>query len=130
MRIFLVQNVKGLWPSSGEWRANVYFLKYLASKGHATAQMCYATQEELAGYFAEAERQSWKLNAQKSLLQFSQGNDRTLQVPVTTFLTMDRINTIVVENEAFQKHYPSNALDADVKDYIEVGIHSMFSTSF
>jgi hypothetical protein len=121
MRIFLIQNVKGLWPSSGEWRANMNLLKYLASKGHAIAQTCYAPRQEIEWYFAQPESKSRVINAQKSALRLSQG-EKTLQIPVIMFTSQEGIYTIVLDQESFQKHYPSTDLDRDVREYIEVGL--------
>lgn len=118
MRVFLIQNVKGLWPSSGEWLANMNLLSYLSSKGHATAQICYATQEEVARYCQQAKKKSWEPSIQKSYARFSQGTE-IIKLPVTTFFSIDETFTIVLDQESFQKHYPSSALDEDVAEYLE-----------
>jgi hypothetical protein len=121
MRVFLIQNVKGLWPSSGEWLANMNLLMYLASKGHATAQICYATAEDVALYFAKTQWESRKINVHKSVLRLSQ-RDETITIPVTTFSNLDKIYTIVLDQESFQRHYTTSALDKDVREYIEVSL--------
>jgi hypothetical protein len=128
MRVFLIQTVKGLWPSSGEWLANMNVLTYLSKKGHATAQICYATQKDVAWYSEQAERKSQKLNIEKSVLRLSQGNE-TLQIPVTTFFSIDNTLTIVLDQESFQKHYTSSALDEDVREYIEVRVETYYALS-
>jgi hypothetical protein len=123
MRVFLIQNVKGLWPSSGEWRANINLLKYLASQGHTIAQMCYAPRQEIELYFAQAESKSRVINAQNSALRLNQGN-KTLQIPVAMFTSLEGIYTIALDQESFQKHYPSTDLDLDVREYIEVSLQN------
>ena len=122
MRVFLIQNVKGLWPSSGEWLANMKLLIYLASKGHSTGQICYATAKDVALYFEQSRWESQKPNVHKSFLYLSQPNE-IIKIPVTTFLNLDKIYTVVLDQESFQKHYAQNVLDKDVREYIEVSLN-------
>ncbi|KAK4243415.1 glycosyltransferase [Corynascus novoguineensis] len=55
MRVFLVQTAQGLTPSSGGYKANVSLLRSLSTQGHATAQICYAVDDEIDQYARRAE---------------------------------------------------------------------------
>jgi hypothetical protein len=46
MRVFLVQTAKGLFSSSGGYKANICLLRYLASQGHSVRQLCYSHRGE------------------------------------------------------------------------------------
>ena len=116
MRIFLIQSVQGLWPTAGEWISNVRFLKYLSSKGHATAQLCYGTQEEIARRLAESEKSPNDITFETDILEIHQKGQPPAQLPFTKFSTSDGIFMIVLDRDKFREHFPSVAFTGELKE--------------
>ncbi|KAJ4124762.1 hypothetical protein NW765_014290 [Fusarium oxysporum] len=50
MRVFLIQTAKGLFSSSGGYKANNALLRYLSSRGHRVRQLCYSYRGEIEHY--------------------------------------------------------------------------------
>lgn len=50
MRVLLIQTAKGLFSSSGGYKANNALLRYLASSGHRVRQLCYSHSGEIESY--------------------------------------------------------------------------------
>ncbi|KAJ4320243.1 hypothetical protein N0V94_003507 [Neodidymelliopsis sp. IMI 364377] len=50
LRVFLIQTAKGLFSSSGGYKANLCLLRYLASRGYSVRQICYSHRGEIEAY--------------------------------------------------------------------------------
>ncbi|KAH6843317.1 glycosyltransferase family 4 protein [Chaetomium sp. MPI-CAGE-AT-0009] len=101
LRVFLVQTAQGLTPSSGGYKANVNLLRSLSKQGHATAQICYAIEDEVHHYARRAEINGIKPNVTSTALSVVDPTGKAHDLVIKTFT--DEYN---VHNE-------------DTRDYLE-----------
>jgi hypothetical protein len=121
MRILLIQSVQGLWPTAGEWIANARFLKYLSSRGHATAQICYGTQQEIARRLAESKTAPEDVDFETDTLELQYEQQPPAHLPFTKFQANDGIQMIVLDRDSFQENFPNADLTEELQEAYEVG---------
>jgi hypothetical protein len=120
MRIFFIQKAHGLFASSGEYRANISFLKHLASLGHATAQVCYYQHGEVESCIKEVEEAGRSADLVKDTVQFDAKDGGSVSVDVSTFTNIDGIRMIAFDAESFEEVFPSKLYAQETIEYIEV----------
>jgi hypothetical protein len=121
MRIFFIQKAHGLFASSGEYRANISFLKHLASLGHATAQVCYYQEGEVESCIKEVEEAGGSADLVKDAVKFDAKDGGSVSVDVSTFTNIDGIRMIAFDAKSFEEVFPSKLYAKETIDYIEVG---------
>jgi hypothetical protein len=127
MRIFLVQTAKGLFSSSGGYKANVCLLRYLASRGHSVRQLCYSYRDEVDEYAQTMARSGgYDLQVCRRLLHLDTeiGTSGT-DIRVEDLSMDDGVQVVALETEAFEaafggKENMYNALATETANYIEV----------
>jgi hypothetical protein len=106
MRVFLVQTAQGLTPSSGGYKANVNLLRSLSSQGHATAQICYAVEEEVDQYARRAEIQGIAPNLTLAPLPVVDKEGFVHDLFVKTFTDEHEVHNVVISRNQFNTAYP------------------------
>jgi len=124
MRIFFIQKAVGLFASSGEYRANVSFLKHLASLGHATAQLCFALDGDVECCIAETEAAGRPANLIKDKLRLLSDNDERISIDVSTFTDIHGIHIIALDGNSFREAFPQKLYAKETTDFIEKGVPS------
>ncbi|KAH9909323.1 hypothetical protein F4778DRAFT_224518 [Xylariomycetidae sp. FL2044] len=129
MRVFLCQTAKGIFSSSGGYKANICLLRYLASRGHCVRQLCYACRGEVERYVHMARNEGWDPRLRRSWLHLraedgTSGRDTIVGV---SKLTMeDGIEVVALDDLAFvrgfggQKKMHKN-MAREIAAYIEDG---------
>jgi hypothetical protein len=127
MRVFLVQTAKGLFSSSGGYKANICLLRHLASRGHSVRQLCYSYIGEVEEYAQTiAKSGGYDMQVRRRLLHMNAENGTSgTNVRVEEFVMDDGIQVVALESEAFEaafggKENMYNALATETADYIEV----------
>jgi hypothetical protein len=127
MRVFLVQTAKGLFSSSGGYKANICLLRHLASRGHSVRQICYSYCGEVETYVkAMAENGGYDLQLRRRLLHLNPVNGTPgRDITVQELIMEDGIQIVSLEVEAFEAAFGGrenmyNALATETADYIEV----------
>jgi hypothetical protein len=106
MRVFLVQTAKGLAPSSGGYKANVNLLRSLSALGHATAQICYADEDEIEQFARSAEAKGIKPNIVKSLIPVLDPQGFLHKLHVRTFKDEYKVHNVAISRSEFNAAYP------------------------
>jgi hypothetical protein len=127
MRVFLVQTAKGLFSSSGGYKANICLLRHLASRGHSVRQICYSYRGEVEAYVqAIAESGGYDLQLRRRVLRLKheKGTPGT-EIVVHDLIMEDGIQIVSLETEAFEAAFGGredmhNVLATETADYIEV----------
>lgn len=125
MRVFLVQTAKGLFSSSGGYRANICLLRYLASRGHCVRQLCYSHRGEADSYIrtmVESGRRNSQLRKRLLHLRGEHGKPGT-DVKVHEFVLDDGVEVVALESEAFDAAFGgknNTELARETANYIEV----------
>jgi hypothetical protein len=127
MRVFLVQTAKGLFSSSGGYKANICLLRHLASRGHSVRQLCYSYRGEVEAYIQTiAKSDGYDPQIRRSLLHLDDGNSTLgTDIRVDKLVMDDGIQVVSLESEAFEsafggKEHMYNVLATETADYIEV----------
>jgi hypothetical protein len=130
MRVFLVQTARGLFSSSGGYKANICLLRYLASRGHTVRQLCYAHQNEVDKYVQKlAETGGNEPHLRKrTLLLKATGNSPSTDIQITELIMDDGVGIVVLEEEAFDAAFGGKeafhkAMSKEIAEYIEVTHH-------
>lgn len=127
MRVFLVQTAKGLFSSSGGYKANLCLLRYLAWRGHAVTQLCYSHREEVEKY-TETMMASGSHDPQlrTKLLHLRADKGRpAIDVKVHELIMQDGIRVVTLESEAFDAAFGGKGnvhqeMARETMEYIEV----------
>jgi hypothetical protein len=127
MRVFLVQTAKGLFSSSGGFKANVSLLRHLASRGHTVRQICYSHRGEVDAYIRYmAKNGGHDPQLCRKLLHLRTGNSRSgIDVEVNVLVMDDGVQVVALEKEAFDavfggKENIFKTMGRETADYIEV----------
>ncbi|KAG5813940.1 hypothetical protein H9Q74_003079 [Fusarium xylarioides] len=125
MRVFLIQTAKGLFSSSGGYKANNALLRYLSSRGHCVRQLCYSYRGEVESYMDSSDEIDSRLCTR--VLHMRSESDRPGQdVKVHELCMEDGVETLALDSEAFDaafggKFDSSNQLARMSAEYIENG---------
>lgn len=122
MRIFLAQTAKGLFASSGGYKANFNVLRRLASRGHTVAQICFAYENEVERYTERLKQDDFESNLRYSTLVLPGENGAQIVIPVHTFTDEHGIHMVVLNCKTFQNALPDMTLSPEIAKYIEVGM--------
>ncbi|OWY47417.1 UDP-Glycosyltransferase/glycogen phosphorylase [Alternaria alternata] len=131
MRVFLVQTAKGLFSSSGGYKANICLLRYLASRGHSVCQLCYSHRGEadaVVRTMAKGGGHDPQLHKRQLHLRGGYGEDGT-DIAVDELVMEDGVQYLALENEAFVEAFGGTenlhkAMPRETARYIETGILS------
>ena len=127
MRVFLVQTAKGLFSSSGGYKANICLLRYLASRGHSVCQLCYSHRGEadaVVRTMAKGGGHDPQLHKRQLHLRGGYGEDGT-DIAVDELVIEDGVQYLALENEAFVEAFGGTenlhkAMPRETARYIEV----------
>jgi hypothetical protein len=127
MRVFLVQTAKGLFSSSGGFKANISLLRHLASRGHTVRQICYSYRGEMDAYIRYmAKKGGHDPQLCRKLLHLRTGDSRSgIDVEVNVLVMDDGVQVVALEKEAFDAAFGGKELifktmARETADYIEV----------
>jgi hypothetical protein len=127
MRVFLVQTARGLFSSSGGYKANICLLRHLASRGHSVRQLCYANRGEVEDYVESFPKSGGHdVQRRSRLLQLDTGSGTTgTGIKVEGLIMDDGVQIVSLETEAFEEAFGSKenlqkTLAKDTASYIEV----------
>jgi hypothetical protein len=132
MRVFLVQTARGLFSSSGGYKANICLLRYLASQGHAVRQLCYFHQNEVEDYIRRmAQADGSEISVRRRVLPLRGDNITSdVDVAVVQLMMEDGVEIIALEKEAFDvafggKERLHEEMARETAHYIEVNFLSI-----
>jgi hypothetical protein len=127
MRVFLVQTAKGLFSSSGGFKANISLLRHLASRGHTVRQICYSHRGEVDAYIRYMARKGdYDPRLCRKKLHLRTGNNRSgIDVEVNVLVMDDGVQVVALEKEAFDAAFGGTehifkTMGRETADYIEV----------
>jgi hypothetical protein len=127
MRVFLIQTAKGIFSSSGGYKANICLLRYLASRGHSVRQLCYSYQGEVESYVRTMIKSHGRdPQVHKSLLHLRAENSGLgTDVEITELTMDDGVQFVALESEAFDAAFGGKIniyteIARETADYIEV----------
>ncbi|KAF4454637.1 hypothetical protein F53441_2871 [Fusarium austroafricanum] len=131
MRVFLIQTAKGLFSSSGGYKANHALLRYLSSSGHHVRQLCYSHCGEIESY-VQTMNNSAKHNLRldtKVLHMRSEYGRPGVDVKVQELCMDDGVEILALDSEAFDAAFGDkatlpNQLAGMSAEYIETGTSS------
>lgn len=127
MRVFLIQTARGLFSSSGGYKANICLLRYLASRGHSVRQLCYSHGDETEKYaqrMAKSSGHDPQLRRRTLRLRGENGKPST-DVNVAELVMEDGVEVVALESEAFDaafggKENHHRKMGRETAEYIEV----------
>lgn len=127
LRVFLVQTAKGLFSSSGGYKANFCLLRYLASRGHTVRQLCYSNRGEVDTYvqdLARTGKHDPQLRSRQLHIRAEYGEMGT-DVRIDELLMENGIEILTLDKEAFDvafggKENILKAIPREAAAYIEV----------
>ncbi|KAM3068412.1 hypothetical protein ACMFMF_009227 [Clarireedia jacksonii] len=131
MRVYLVQTAKGLFSSSGGYKANLCFLRHLASRGHSVRQLCYSHRSEVDAYIRTMARSGGHdPQLRKRQLHLGSGYGEVgINVAVEELVMGDGVQFVALEKEAFDAAFGGienilKAMPRETANYIERGVLS------
>ena len=127
MRVFLVQTAKGLFSSSGGYKANICLLRYLASCRNSVRQLCYSHDGEVEAYVRtvtgsgkwDPQYRTWRLH-----LRSGYGEMGT-NIKVEELTMEDGVQVVSLNREAFDVAFGGRgtilqSMPKETAEYIEV----------
>ncbi|KAJ4518130.1 hypothetical protein HRR83_003415 [Exophiala dermatitidis] len=124
MRVFLFQTAKGLFSSSGGYRSNLMLLKYLASRGHAAAQLCYVWDGEVENYCDEMVANGMDPELEFDKVTVPVDDDTNVDLRTYSFIDADGLRNLAINLADFHKILPDQELAKDAARFIEDGLVS------
>ncbi|KAL7766767.1 hypothetical protein ACKLNR_004683 [Fusarium oxysporum f. sp. zingiberi] len=131
MRAFLIQTAKGLFSSSGGYKANNALLRYLSSRGHRVRQLCYSYRGEVEHYMQTLNSSGDydpRLDTRVLHMRLEDGKPG-IDVKVHEICMDDGVETLALDSEAFDAAFGGkadspNQLARMSAEYIEKGTSS------
>ncbi|KAF4960830.1 hypothetical protein FGADI_663 [Fusarium gaditjirri] len=131
MRIFLVQTAKGLFSSSGGYRANNALLRYLSSRGHRVRQLCYSYDGEVEHYLQNTDSSGEhgpRVSTKVLHMRLEYGKPG-VDVTVHELCMDDGVEILALDSEAFDAAFGGKADSPNIlarmsAQYIEKGTSS------
>ncbi|TVY77903.1 hypothetical protein Focb16_v006358 [Fusarium oxysporum f. sp. cubense] len=131
MRAFLIQTAKGLFSSSGGYKANNALLRYLSSRGHRARQLCYSYRGEVEHYMQTLNSSGdydLRLDTRVLHMRLEDGKPG-IDVKVHEICMDDGVETLALDREAFDAAFGGkadspNQLARMSAEYIEKGTSS------
>lgn len=131
MRVFLIQTARGLFSSSGGYKANICLLRYLVSRGHSVRQLCYFHHNEVEDYVQKMATESGhEVRVHKKILHLSSGSERSgADVEVVQLTMKDGVEIVALHKEAFDAAFGGKdnlhkEISRETAEYIEVTSHT------
>ncbi|KAL6705043.1 hypothetical protein ACN47E_007302 [Coniothyrium glycines] len=128
IRVFLVQTAKGLFSSSGGYKANISLLRHLASRGHVVRQVCYSYHGEVEDYIQTIMEEGGRNPRSRTrVLHLRSKNGKTgTNIKVNDLLMGDGVQSIALDCEAFEQAFGgkrgfSKELGTETASYLETG---------
>lgn len=136
LRVFLVQTAKGLFSSSGGYKANISLLRYLASCGHSVRQICYSHDGEAEAYVkSSAESSKWDPQYRTRRLHLRSGyGEMGTNIKIEEFTMEDGVQIISLNREAFDEAFGGKGtilrtIPKETAEYIDVSaLQSSYSS--
>jgi hypothetical protein len=122
MRIFFIQKAWGLFASSGEYRANLSFLRHFTNLGHSTVQLCFGMDGDLKSCLKEMEVAGRPDDPAKDTLNLITHGGNSISVEVSAFTNVDGIHILAVDGDKFKEAFPPEIYAQEIKDFIEVSV--------
>jgi hypothetical protein len=122
MRIFFIQKAWGLFASSGEYRANLSFLRHFASLGHATTQLCFGMDGDVKTSLEEMEAAGRPDDPAKDTLNLISDGGDLIPVNVSAFTNVDGIHILALDGDRFKEAFPPDIYAQEIKEFIEVSV--------
>ncbi|KAF5266033.1 hypothetical protein FOXYS1_3128 [Fusarium oxysporum] len=131
MRAFVIQTAKGLFSSSGGYKANNALLRYLSSRGHRVRQLCYSYRGEVEHYMQTLNSSGDydpRLDTRVLHMRLEDGKPG-IDVKVHEICMDDGVETLALDSEAFDAAFGGkadspNQLARMSAEYIEKGTSS------
>ncbi|KAJ4029382.1 hypothetical protein NW761_013987 [Fusarium oxysporum] len=131
MRAFLIQTAKGLFSSSGGYKANNALLRYLSSRGHRVRQLCYSYRGEVEHYMQTLNSSGDydpRLDTRVLHMRLEDGKPG-IDVKVHEICMDDGVETLALDSEAFDAAFSGKADSPNQRarmsaEYIEKGTSS------
>lgn len=127
LRVFLIQTAKGLFSSSGGYKANICLLRHLASRGHCVRQLCYSQPGEIEAHLQTMARCGGRDPpiCRKVLHLRAEGGRPSTDVGVEEFTMDDGVQIVALDSEAFHtafggKENVHDEMGRETAAYIEV----------
>jgi hypothetical protein len=127
MRVFLVQTAKGLFSSSGGYRANICLLRYLASRGHHVRQLCYSYPGETETCIQSMVNSGGRdPHLRKKLLRLrAEDGGPGTNMEVSQFIMDDGVEMVALDSKAFDEAFGGKKnlckeISRETADYITV----------
>jgi hypothetical protein len=131
MRVFLIQTAKGLFSSSGGYKANICLLRFLASRGHSVRQLCYSYHDEVETYLQKTgmygrSEMGWRTRLLR--LRGDSGRPAVL-AKINELMMDDGVEIVALESEAMDEAFGGKEklkteMAREAAEYIEVsGCH-------
>jgi hypothetical protein len=122
MRIFFIQKAWGLFASSGEYRANLSFLRHFASQGHATTQLCFGMDGDVKRCIKEMEAVGRLDDPAVDNVDLMTDSGDPISVEVSAFTNVDGIHILALNGDKFKEAFPPKLYAQQIKEFIEVRI--------
>jgi hypothetical protein len=122
MRIFFIQKAWGLFASSGEYRANLSFLRHFTSLGHATTQLCFGMDGDVKSCLKEMEAAGRPDDSAKDTLNLIADGGESIAVEVSAFTNVDGIHILALDGDKFKEAFPPEIYANEIKAFIEVSV--------
>ncbi|EDU41654.1 thioesterase [Pyrenophora tritici-repentis Pt-1C-BFP] len=127
MRVFLVQTAKGLFSSSGGYKANLCLLRHLASRGHSVRQICYSHRGEVDAYvrtMTSSGEHNPELRKRRMHLRSGYG-EAGIDLAVEELVVHDGVQYVALEKEAFDEAFGGKdnilkTMPRETANYIEL----------
>ncbi|KAF4415915.1 glycosyltransferase family 4 [Fusarium acutatum] len=128
MRVFLIQTAKGLFSSSGGYKANNALLRYLSSRGHCVRQLCYSYRGEVENYMKNMDNSDEvdpRVGARLLHMRLEDGKPG-VDVKMQELCMDGGVGTLALDSEAFDAAFGGkadspNQLAKMSAEYIENG---------
>lgn len=129
LRVFLVQTARGLFSSSGGYKANICLLRHLASRGHSVRQICYSNRGEIEEYAEKLAKTTGHDPLRRSgfLHLDSKDGSKGVDIKVEKLIMEDGVQIVSLETEAFEEAFGGkekihSILARETVNYIEVSL--------
>ncbi|KAH6641955.1 hypothetical protein C7974DRAFT_446230 [Boeremia exigua] len=126
LKVFLIQTAKGLFSSSGGYKANLCFLRFLASRGHSVRQLCYPHRGEVDTYVQTLARYGDRdpEHCSKRLHLRDEHGQPGIDVNVDYLALEDGVQIVALDKEAFDEAFGGkidihNVISKETAAYIE-----------
>ncbi|KAF2840858.1 glycosyltransferase family 4 protein [Patellaria atrata CBS 101060] len=119
MRVLMMQKSMGLFATTGEYKANTSLLRYLASRGHATAQFCFTYDGEIERAISKVEAGGAKASVSSGQFQMITEEGNPTDIKYWSFTNVNGIYNIALDADAITKVFPTKLQAKETKKFLE-----------